>query len=271
MGGSPHAVKWMFDSYYSEESLGFAYTQIGQENCFLNVGELVLDGTRLQIDTLLARGDVSFMKMCDTGRAFREKFPKETPPTSVVAPNNWDSTDVQSFYYDCKNYTANLFRLEDKIFFRSIFLFDDRIKDLYSVNSCTTFDAIYENLPIVDTMTCPAEARKQCGLMIDENAVPYMVEKISDGVLRVRFGQKSVIFYEDRIEIAADRLLWYHDAAGATATLTATGFAFEHKGYDYFLDIEGADIRWEDGNFVLLRTDEKITLFPKKASSLSAE
>lgn len=34
-------------------------------------------------------------------------------------------------YYDCKHYTANLFRFEDRIFLRSLFLFDERIEDLF--------------------------------------------------------------------------------------------------------------------------------------------
>ncbi|MBE6593494.1 MAG: hypothetical protein E7642_05820, partial [Ruminococcaceae bacterium] len=181
MGSTEKPTKWLFNCFYSEESLGFAYSQIGQENSFLNVKEQVLCGMRMQIEMILARGDVEFKKMGETGKIFKERYPDSTPATAVVAPDNFDSLDVQSVYYDCKNYTANLFRFEDKIFLRSLFLFDERIKDLYYENTCTTFDAIYENLPIVDTMFCSDEAKKECGLMIDSNATPMTAEKIGEG------------------------------------------------------------------------------------------
>ena len=266
MGSHEHSAKWMFDSYHGNESLGFSYTHIGQENSFTYKLDQVLASIKMQIELLLQRGDISFKKMGDTGELFRNTYSEMTPPTSIVALNNFDDTDAQSVYYDCKNYVANLFRFEDKIFFRSMFLFDERIEDLYLKDSCTTFDAVYENLPIVDTMTCPVETRKQCGLMVDENAVPYTAEKLSEGVLQVKFGEKSVTFYEDRIEILADKLLWYRDANASNASLTEAGLSFVHKGTNYFLDVKGAVVTEEDRTFVFLRNDEKITLFPKKAN-----
>ncbi|MBR6727930.1 MAG: hypothetical protein IKM08_07025, partial [Clostridia bacterium] len=62
MGSTPDISKWMFDSYYGAESLGFAYAQVGQENSFLKYRDQVLEGTRTQIEQLLVRGDVTFMK-----------------------------------------------------------------------------------------------------------------------------------------------------------------------------------------------------------------
>ncbi|MBE6547226.1 MAG: hypothetical protein E7668_07335, partial [Ruminococcaceae bacterium] len=182
MGFTDEVTRWMFDCYYGEESLGFAYSQIGQENSFYGCNT-VLGGMKMQIEQLLERGDVEFKKMGDTGELFKSLYSDETPATSLVALSNFDSTDVQSVYYDCKNYAANLFRFEDKIFFRSLFLFDESIEDFYSENPCTTFDAVYENLPIVDTLTCPVEDRKRCGLMIDTSGASFEVKKEAEGVL----------------------------------------------------------------------------------------
>lgn len=263
MGTRDEIVRWMFDSYYGEESLGFAYSQIGQENSFLKVKEQVLDGTRMQIEQLLARGDVEFQKMGDTGEIFKTLYPKETPATSVVALNNFDSADVQSVYYDCKNYTANLFRFEDKIFFRSLFLFDDRIEDLYLKDTCTTFDAIYENLPIVDTMTAPDEDRKLCGLMIADSGKPFTAKKAAEGVLTVKFGDGSVTFFDDRIEIVSDELLLYSNSVKANVKPDADGLELEYKGHAYRLNVRGAVISERDGNIGLAPTEEKIILYPK--------
>ena len=264
MGSTPETVKWMFDSYYGEESLGFAYAQIGQENSFLGVREQVLEGTRMQIEQLIDRGDVAFMKMGNTGAAFKTRYPKETPATAVVAPNNWDSTDVQSIYYDCKNYTANLFRFEDKVFFRSLFLFDERIKDHYLTETCTTFDAVYENLPIVDTMTCPDQEKKACGLMIDGACEPFAAEKIADGVLHVQTGDVSVTFYADRIEIGAKRLMWYANAAKEEIEGARDGFLLCYKGNRYRLRMEGATLAAVSDGFVITATEKKLILYPEK-------
>lgn len=264
MGSHTEIVDWMFNCYYGEESLGFAYAQIGQENSFLRQKDQVLAGTRMQIEKLLNRGDVQFKKMGDTGDLFKERFPNKTPATSVVALNNFDSTDVQSVYYDCKNYTANLFRFEDKIFFRSIFLFDERIKDLYLENTCTTFDAVYENLPIVDTMSCPDEDKKQCGMMIAEGVKPFAVKKTADGVLRVQFGDNSVTFFYDRIEVVSESLLLYSNSQKGDVTISADGLGFEYKDHYYRLDVSGAMVSECDGNIMFTSTGNKITLHPKK-------
>ena len=265
MGSRPEIVSWLFDCFYGEESLGFAYSQIGQENSFLRKREQVINGLRDQIEQLLERGDVIFQKMCDTGETFKSRYPAETPATSVVALNNFDSTDVQSVYYDCKNYTANLFRFEDKIFFRSLFLFDDRIEDIYLRDTCTTFDAVYENLPIVDTMTCPEESRKSCGLVIEGAESPFTVRKVADGTLETAFGDSSVTFYDDRIEIVAERLLMYKDATKAEVKLDCGGLSLEYRGYSYRLDIDGATLSCDNDGIRIEAIGKKIVLYPRKA------
>ena len=264
MGSQADIINWMFDCYYGKESLGFAYSQIGQENSFLSVREQVLDGTKTQIEQLLQRKDVLFQKMSDTGDAFKKLFTGKTPATSVVASDNFDTTDVQSVYYDCKNYTANLFRFEDKLFFRSLFLFDDRIKDLYLENTCTTFDAVYENLPVIDTMTCPDEDKKQSGLMICEKAEPFTVEKVAEGVLKVDSVDNSVVFCEDRMEIFASDLLLYSNSIKANVSVADNRLLFEYKGYKYSLLTEGAEITQTDGYIKFKAISDKIVLYPKK-------
>lgn len=264
MGSTEKSVKWMFDSYFSQESLGFAYAQIGQENSFLKRKELVLSGLRMQIEMLLKRGDVEFKKMGETGELFKNRYPEATPPTSVTALNNFDLTDVQSVYYDCKNYTANLFRFEDKVFLRSLFLFDERIEDLYLKNTCTTFDAIYENLPIVDTVNCPEKDKKACGLLIDGNATPFDAKETEKGVLTSCFKDKKISFFEDRIEIINDKLILYRNSFPEKAKCLSDGILFEYKDHSYSLIVEGAKITPEEKEIILTKTEDKIVLYPKK-------
>ncbi len=264
MGSDADAIKWLIDCYYTNESLGFAYAQIGQENGFFNRKEQVMSGLKIQLDQLLERTDVSFMKMKDTGEAFKKRYSDGTPATSLIALDNFDSTDVQSVYYNCKNYTANLFRFEEKIFFRSLFLFDEQNKDLYLENTCTTFDAVYENLPIIDTSRCPDGERKQCGLMIESSGQSFKSEKIADGVLKIIFGDEHVIFYEDKIEVKAKKLLLYKNSINADVTEHSNGLSFNYKGIEYTLNVEDAKINCIDGNIEIISAKDSMTLYPKQ-------
>lgn len=264
LGSHEETVEWMFRCYYDEESLGFSYAQIGQENSFFKMKEQVFSGMRLQIESLMKRGDVSFLKMKDTGEAFKKRYPNETPATSVVAPNHFDRTDVQSVYYDCKNYTANLFRFEDKVFLRSLFLFDEENRDRYLENTCTTFDAVYENLPIVDTQKCPESERKQCGLMLESKAKPFSVEKPAEGVLKVVFGEESVTFEENRIEIRAKKTVLYANSVRAQMRCTSDGLTFCYQGRTYRLGTDGAEvIPQANGNVEIRPQGTSVFLYPK--------
>ena len=263
MGSTEESVEWMFNCYYGEESLGFAYAQIGQENSFFEVGEQVLSGTAMQIEKLLSHGGVSFMKMRDTGEAFKKRYPDGTPATAVTALNNFDSANAQSVYYDCKNYTANLFRFEDKIFLRSLFLFDERKEDIYLKETCTTFDAVYENLPIIDTINCSPHERKRCGLMIETAGKSFEVKKLSEGVLRVSFGDDSVTFYEDRVRIKACGVKIYSNSITADAEKSESGLSLKYKGTEYLLAIDGASLTFTDEYIEATSDDGELTLYPK--------
>lgn len=259
MGSDPKAVEWMFRCYYDEESLGFAYVQIGQENSFVELDKQVLAGTRMQIEQLLQRGDVIFQKMSRSGETFRQRFPEGTPATAVVAPDNWDSPDIQSVYYDCRNYTANLFRYEDKVFFRSLYLFDERVKDLYLTDTCTTFDAVFENLPFVDTMTL--SEKRDCGLMVHGGG-NFVARETGAGVLRVDMGQKSVTFFEDRIEIEAEKLTWHGNSIKAEVNAAGNCLVFIYKGHPYQMQVVGARIAPNGADFEILADSGKIILYP---------
>lgn len=264
MGSNSEAVDWMFDCYYGEESLGFAYAQIGQENSFYKRGQKVLDGTRMQIEKLLKRGDVTFMKMSETGEAYKAFSGGSTAATSVVALKNFDSVDVQSVFYDCKNYTANVFRYEDKIFFRSLYLFDERKKELYIEDTCTTFDAVYENLPIVDTKWVSADDKKQNGLMIETAGKVFDAKKLADGVLEVSFGDDRVTLCEDRIEIKAKKLILCKNSIRAEAVISDSDITFTYKGSNYALHLDGGKLSSDGGNIIFTAEGEVMTLSFKR-------
>lgn len=264
MGSTEGSIRWMFDCYFDDATLGFSYAHVGQENTFFVFEEQVFSGLRLQLDILLERVDVEFKKMSETGDWYRAAFPELTPATSVVASNNFDSVDVQSVYYDCKNYTANLFRFEDAVFLRSLFLFDERVKDHYLENTCKSFDAIYENLPMIDTRLCTSETKKRSGLMICNENTSFETVKKGNNELEVSFGESRLCFFEDRLEIFANKLVWYTDSSPSIVGYDNDGISFEHNGTQYRIDIENAVIIPENDSLKICSSGGAIKLFPRK-------
>ena len=227
---------WMFNCYYRNEDLGFSYSQMGQETPFYK--DSVHEGLEKQLAHLIANyPEVKFEKMCDTGRTFKKKYKNETPATCVWADNDWNrGEDVQSLYYDCKNYTANLFRCEDKVFIRSMYLFDENVPEYYLDRPCETWDAIYENLPLADTRLWEGNE----GIVIDRNGSKISVEALGEGRLAASWDDKKVIFSENEIKLCGIGEISL-DIASATAKISADGarIAYSYKGREYSLATNG--------------------------------
>jgi len=259
-GYVPEFVDSLLRTFYKNEDLGFSYAQFGQENSF---GSGCLPALRMQFEKLSEMKDVNVMKMGDTGEWFKNTFPDKTPATSVVALDNWDSEDIQAAYYDCQKYTSNIIRFEDRVFIRSLFLFDDDNKDLYIKDTCTTFDAIYENLPIIDTLRSSVGEKRNCGLVIDTDASEFDAVKEDDGVLKIYWNDKAVIFDENKITVVSDKLCFYT----GTMKVIAKGntLIYNNKGIDYSLRIESAVVSvLESGDIEIIPKNGKCELYPEK-------
>lgn len=216
---------------------------------------------RMQIEQALKLDGVKIEKMSTTGRAFKERF-KTTPATCVCALNNWDTTDCQSVYYDSKNYTANIMRVDNKVFIRSLYLFDDRLKDYYTDKVCDTFDAVYESLPIVDTAYQKGDTDGGFGILLDESATPFTATKTADSELTVAWGDKSVTFNEDRITINNCKPSFTYNMVNTKIQCADSEINYEYKNNKYSLEVSGRNIK-ESKNTILLE-GEKISLTPKR-------
>jgi len=259
-GGNPKIVDWYLDSYFKTEDLGFSYMQIGQENSFAQF-ELIKP-IRMQIEKVLALGDVKIEKMCDTGKAFKKKF-KDTPATSVCALTNWDSVDCQSVYYDSVNYTANIVRVDNKVFIRALYLFDDRIKDYYEDTLCSTFDAVYENLPIVDTVYQKGDTDGGIGLILDDNGCTFDVKKSGEEELTVFWGDKSVIFKKDRIILNNCKCSFTYYMFNTDISVNSDTINYKYKNAEYSLKTENCTLSKNENTIHLC--GDSITIIPTKA------
>ena len=258
-GGNPTVVDWYLDNYFKNEDLGFSYMQIGQENSFAMYD--IIESLDMQIQKVLKLDDVKIEKMCDTGRAFKEKY-KTTPATSLCALNNWDTEDCQSVYYDSAYYTANLFRHNDKTFIRALYLFDERIEDIYNVAKCETFDSVHENMPIVDTAYQKGDTDGGLGIILDDEATAFYAKKTNDEELTVYWNDKSIVFKKECFILNNCKFMFTPYMVNTKIDVQGDIILFEYKGHKYALKAEGAV--FAESSEGILASGDKITLTPTK-------
>lgn len=234
-GRDPEIIDWFFDTYYTNDCIGMAYTQLGQENSFAYVD--IITPLRMQYEKLLAR-DVEFKTVGETGRLFKSRY-KSTPAASVSALTNWDSMDVQSVYYSCEKYTANLFYHDGRVSLRALYLFDDRVKDTYLDSKCTSFDSVHENLPIIDTWYQRGETNGGYGLILDTGA-DHFTQSINEATLSVSFGRGSVTFDEDGIILSKCKVSFTPQMKDTVIALSDDSLNYEYKSHKYSLKLIGA-------------------------------
>ena len=155
-GSNPHAMEVLFRTYYENPCLTQSYATTGQENSF--GWGMIENGYRLQakmLDELVKAGKVVIEKLGETGADMRRSV-EITPAVAMVAYEDWvhDGSDPEevcrTVWYNCAGYRANLFLKGSRLFFRDIYKFDDRYTERYLDKTCEAWDALYDNLPMVN-------------------------------------------------------------------------------------------------------------------------
>lgn len=257
-GSNPKIVDWFFRTYYDNENLGIGYTQIGQENSFALLD--IVSSLEMQYKKLMEKG-VKFEKMCDTGAAFKKNY-KLTPPAAVSALDNWDTVDCQSVYYSSKSYVANLLRHEGTVTLRSIYFFDDRIKDTYIDSLCETFSSIHENMPIVDTFPQRGEGDGGYGIVLTTDAKNISSRQADDGGLLVEFDGGSVLFSEDSMTLTGCSFDFAPEMCNTKISTTDDSIEYEYKGHRYALLIKGGKVNCNNGHITV--DGDTLILTPSK-------
>ena len=149
------------------------------------------------------------------------------------------------FCDNCKNYVGNLFFNSSKLFIRGLFKFDELFKEAYLDVPCETWDAIYENLPIMDTQEWGSDEDEECGIFID-GACEHFTCKGDNGVLTAVSGDKEIIFDEEKITFKNCSLTILLGKAEPEIKVNGNVINFAYKGMGYSLKIDG-DIVETDG------------------------
>lgn len=151
-GGNPQWVDWFLRTNFEEESLGFAFTQAGQENSFLWEESGAGKGITMQYEKFKAwveAGCLEIQTVGNLGRWFKKTYPM-TPATAVTALDDWKGHGKQSVWYDSKRYRVNWVRTEGRVCIRDIHLFDENYPERYLNATESSTRAVYDTLPVVD-------------------------------------------------------------------------------------------------------------------------
>ena len=149
-GGSSNWVSWFIGNFVSQPSLAFAYVQVGQENSF--GWEAMKKGYQQQVDLfakLSQLGEIRAETLAESGEWFRDHF-SVTPPTSVVALDDWKHQGRKTVWYDSRFYRMNLFWQDGTFFIRDLHCFDENLVSPTHEQALTASSLSYETLPIMD-------------------------------------------------------------------------------------------------------------------------
>jgi len=163
-GGSPDWVKWFLNSLIHEPSLAFAYTQAGQENSF--GWEAMKAGLTDQVRLLAKQarvGDIQVETLAQSGRWFREHY-SITPPTSVVALDDWQQQNRKSVWYDSRFYRVNFLWQNGTFFIRDLHCFDESLTSPTHDTALTTTALAYETLPVMDAALWSGSGAESVGM-----------------------------------------------------------------------------------------------------------
>jgi hypothetical protein len=149
-GGSADWVTWFMDSLIHQPALAFGYTQAGQENSF--GWDAMRAGLTLQIALLVRQakaGEIQVETLAQAGEWFRQNYPV-TPPTAVVALDDWKHQGRKSVWYDSRFYRVNFIWEKNDFFIRDLHRFDENVVSATHTNALATRSLAYETLPVMD-------------------------------------------------------------------------------------------------------------------------
>ncbi|MBS1523814.1 MAG: hypothetical protein JST50_22610 [Bacteroidetes bacterium] len=149
-GGDSTWVNWFFKEFVNGASLGFAYTQAGQENSF--TWPAMAKGLELQFQLIKKLNDQKKIKvetLAESGQWFKDHY-KVTPPTAVTATEDIPGGNARTVWFDSRFYRANLLWENGTLRFRDIHLFNEQLRSKYETEVATSNECTFFTLPAVD-------------------------------------------------------------------------------------------------------------------------
>lgn len=254
-GKDENFIKWFCETIFENESINFAYAQLGQENSF--GWENMSEGLTKQFEYIKTLKNVNITTLCDTSKAFSEKF-SSNPPCAVSADKDWQNGKNQSFVYNSKYYRANIFSDGKNVWFRDIRFYNDEYRDKYLDCPATGNSAEYVIPPIVDGYlwsgdSCRAGLYLSSGQKISEFFGNEIYTLITDSGVKIKF-------LEDYIEISGfsenfSLCMKYYKTQGLEMSFKENDVIFSFNGFMYSMKTNSMIIPQKSGFEILPKED----------------
>ena len=284
-GGMPRWVDWFMASLVGQPCLAFGYTQAGQENSF--GWDAMQRGLNYQLPVLasLAKaGKIRVETLEQSGRWFRKNFPL-TPPTSVVALDDWKQQGRKTVWYDSRFYRLNVLWEKGAFFIRDLHCFDEKVVSPTHAAALKASSLAYETLPVVDWAFWSESGKNKAGMfpvLIGSDGAPSPmlpegapVVKASDDICLsivqpLRGGGKFIMACSEEkaaftgVDGQGKPLRWAWEIFGGerqkmnVQSVSPDRVAYRHSGTDYPLKIArhaGACRQLQDGTLRLTPND----------------
>ncbi len=261
-GHTQDVMEWYFRSYYENPSLALSHATTGQENSFGWEG--IEKGYIIQIKLMeeyQKAGKLRVETLGETGRAFKKAFPI-TPASVLSAFDDWSDNGIQSVWYSCASYRANLFFKNGKLYFRDVQKYDESVNELYLDKPCVDWEAFYFNQPIVDYLLWSDGDQKAQIAFADAVEKIEFSREISEeeAEIKVYFADGHtgfVRFDSKRIEFdACGKLTWCIGKSDAIREIKGDTVTLSYHDSEYSIKLS-ADIERNGADVVLSPIDGK--------------
>ncbi len=272
-GSNPHAMDVLFRTYYENPCLTQAHVTTGQENSF--GWGMTEKGYRLQaamLDEWQKAGKLVVEKLGDTGADMR-RTAVMTPAVALTAYEDWahDGSEPEkvcrTVWYNCVNYRANLFLQGSRLFFRDIYKFDDRYTERYMDKTCEAWDALYDNLPMVNGRLQSRDGRDAVlAFELPVSAEGFTcVEQEQTLEVQIRFenGETGQIrLSPEGISLEGCGALTYvvGESPDTVTTYEDGAFRFVHNQYAYEIPARGCRVESAENGYALIPEESAMCL-----------
>ena len=208
-GGNMDWVDWYLRENFNGHGLAYAYTQAGQENSFGWKGMRTLPTQFKRFADLREAGALTVETLGESGRWFRERFALTPAATMFVQKEN-----RRSFWYNCRNYRANVVTEGSRAWLRDLYIFREDYPELY-LNAREPRDVLcFDTLPVMDgNRFSGGGVRAGWYPMVGDKEFTFteiLCEELPESVACLRFdgtpcGTLAVTFTPGGIEIAFDK------------------------------------------------------------------
>jgi hypothetical protein len=204
-------------------------------------------------------GNIQIETLAQAGKWFHRHYPL-TPPTAVVALDDWKHQNRKTVWYDSRFYRLNVLWQNGAFFIRDFHCFDEKVVSVTHDSALTTTSLAYETLPVMDAALWSGSGTNAPGMwpvLLSPDGEPSpmtpdsppVVKELNSTDLSIQQplrggGTFSIVCRESDVTFTGvdgqgRSLRWAWDLVGgaqqkaAVQTVTPNGVLYTHAGFNY--------------------------------------